>query len=82
MKTKARFTHVFLLLVITSLACTLPTTLIKPNETSTPAIAPTATQPPEPPTTSLMDNLNTRVASGEWTLEQGLVTTLNYVAGN
>jgi hypothetical protein len=43
--------------------------------------APSPTAEPPRPFSSLMANLKARVAAGEWTEEQGLVTTMKFVAG-
>ena len=49
--------------------------------TVAPTHPPVATPEPVPPLTGLVANLNARVDSGEWTREQGLVTSMKFLAG-
>ena len=73
------------ILLILSLACNLPGA-ISPNSSA--PNQPTATPDPFPiidpvtlPITSLNANLNLRIESGEWTLEEGLIASLKLLVG-
>ncbi len=88
-----RLSRLCLIPLVLSLACnalsrgpaTPPPSPVPPTAASvTPAttVPPTTLAPtPEPvlPFTSLEDNLYHRINTGEWTLEQGLVTTLKFL---
>lgn len=65
------------LVALFSSACNL--TASRPASSSTPEYMASLDEPP--PTSGLVANLQSRVKSGEWTLEQGLVLTLKFLAG-
>src|SRR3989304_2169488 len=54
---------------------------LTPTQEPSPTPEPFSTPDPTPFVTGLAANLQARVASGEWTLEEGLVTTLKFIAG-
>lgn len=54
---------------------------LTPTQEPSPTPEPFSTPDPTPFVTGLAANLQARVASGEWTLEEGLVTTLKFLAG-
>lgn len=54
---------------------------LTPTQEPSPTPEPFSTPDPTPFVTGLTANLQARVASGEWTLEEGLVTTLQFLAG-